>query len=223
MPTGPPSRIFLVDDHPVFRFGIRQLIETHSDLTVIGEAADAASALAALREGPLPDLTLIDLSLPGSSGVDLVKRLASLYPGLRMLIISMHDEHLYAERALRAGAVGYITKATKPEATIQAIRKALRGEITLSDGAATTMLRSALGAPRTSTRYGNLSDRELEVFELIGRGIKPAAIATALSISTKTVERHQAAIKEKLGVSQMSELRRIAAIWSNENREAGID
>ena len=140
-----------------------------------------------------------------------------------MLIISMHDEHLYAERALRAGAVGYITKATKPEATIQAIRKALRGEITLSDGAATTMLRSALGAPRTSTRYGNLSDRELEVFELIGRGMKPAAIATALSISTKTVERHQAAIKEKLGVSQMSELRRIAAIWSNENREAGID
>ncbi len=84
-------------------------------------------------------------------------------------------------------------------------------------------LRSALGAPRTSTRYGNLSDRELEVFELIGRGMKPAAIATALSISTKTVERHQAAIKEKLGVSQMSELRRIAAIWSNENREAGID
>ncbi len=211
------QRIFIIDDHPVVRLGIRLLLEAESDLEVCGEAEDAPSALALLCGDELPDLVLVDVSLPGSGGVDLVKRLRTLYPSLRCLVISMHDEHLYAERAVRAGAVGYVNKALKPSAMVEAVRKALRGEIALSEATATTLLRSAyLGECRTS-RYANLSDRELEVFELIGRGMKAGAISDALKISTKTVERHQAGIKQKLGVAHSSEVRRIAAIWVSES------
>lgn len=211
------QRIFLIDDHPVFRHGLRQLLEAESGLAVCGEAEDAPGALASLQADDLPDLVLVDVSLPSSGGIDLVRRLRVLHPTLRCLVVSMHDEHLYAERAVRAGAVGYITKALKPKTMIAEIRKALRGELALSEGAATTLLRSAYGGERRESRYGNLSDRELEVFELIGRGMKASAISEALCISPKTVERHQAGIKQKLGAAHASELRRIAAIWLSEN------
>ncbi|MCY1004316.1 response regulator transcription factor [Nannocystis pusilla] len=215
--TNSTQRIFLIDDHPVFRHGLRQLLEAESGLAVCGEAEDAPGALASLQAGDLPDLALVDVSLPSSGGIDLVRRLRVLHPQLRCLVVSMHDEHLYAERAVRAGAVGYITKALKPKAMVAEIRKALRGELALSEGAATMLLRSAYGGERRESRYANLSDRELEVFELIGRGMKAGAISEALCISTKTVERHQAGIKQKLGVAHTSELRRIAAIWLSES------
>lgn len=216
------GRIFLVDDHPVFRHGLRQLLEGEGDLEVIGEAEDAAVALSTLRDVSLPDLLVADVSLPGSGGIDLVKRLRALYPELRCIVVSMHDEHLYAERAVRAGAIGYVTKTSKPSEIVEALRKALRGEIALSDGAASALLRSAYrGGRQAPSRYGNLSDRELEVFELIGRGMTTRAVADALSISTKTVERHQAGIKQKLGIAHMSELRRVAAIWLAESTLVG--
>ncbi|MFZ6185420.1 response regulator transcription factor [Nannocystis pusilla] len=217
MTTHTTQRIFLIDDHPVFRHGLRQLLEAESGLAVCGEAEDAPGALESLQAHDLPDLALVDVSLPGSGGIDLVRRLRVLHPTLRCLVVSMHDEHLYAERAVRAGAVGYITKALKPKAMIAEIRKALRGELAFSEGTATALLRSAYGGERRQSRYANLSDRELEVFELIGRGMKASAISQALCISTKTVERHQAGIKQKLGVAHSSELRRIAAIWLSES------
>ncbi len=129
----------------------------------------------------------------------------------------MHLEHLYAERALRAGAVGYLRKTSPAEDILAAVTKAVRGEIALSDLTTTNLLRSAFSGERqVSSRYGNLSDRELEVFELLGRGMKTRAIAEALVISPRTVERHQAGIKQKLGIAHMTELRRIAAIWITE-------
>ncbi len=215
---GKTYQILLVDDHPVFRHGLRKFIEAEQGLQVCGEVGDVPSALAWLQSQSLPDLALVDVSLPGSGGIDLIKRIRVLYPDLPCVVVSMHDEYLYAERAVRAGAIGYITKSSKPSEIIAAIRSALRGEIALKESVASSMLRAAYGGGRqTSSRYANLSDRELEVFDLMGRGMKTSAISDALNISPKTVERHQAGMKEKLGITHASELRRIAAIWVSEN------
>ena len=208
-----PAKIFVVDDHPVFRLGLRRLLEAEGDLVVCGEADDSVGAAARIRDCA-PDLVIVDVSLRQSIGIDLVRQLKLEDERRPVLVISMRDEHLYAERALRAGAAGYITKDVDPAILIGAIRKALRGDLAVSEKLAITMLRaSQQGSPRPSSNLGNLSDREMEVFELVGRGMKTRAIAEALAISIKTVESHQSSIKRKMGIRGMSELRRVAAVW----------
>ncbi len=217
--TQKSAQIFVVDDHPIFRLGIRRLLEAEQDLLIAGEAETSAEAMSKLESSAV-DLVIVDVSLKGSGGIDLVKQLRVIHPQLPLLVISMHDEHLFAERALRAGAAGYVTKDSDPEAIVTAVRKVLRGELAVSEKLAMMMLRANLHGSRESTSMlDSLSDREMEVFELIGRGVKTRAIADSLSISVKTVESHQSNIKRKLGISGMTELRRIAAVWSTGSSE----
>lgn len=213
------SRIFLVDDHPVFRLGLAALIRNEDGLELCGEAASSKQAMAALREMDV-DLVLVDLSLEDGNGLDLLKQLRSQRPKLRTLVISMHDENLFADRALRAGAVGYIPKDTDPAEMIQGLRKALAGEVVLSAAMTSKLLmRSVQGdGHRTASPIESLSDRELEVYELMGRGKTTREVASALSISVKTVETHQAHIKAKLGIRNANELLRSAVTWV-----AGLD
>ncbi|MBK8260730.1 MAG: response regulator transcription factor [Nannocystis sp.] len=212
----PPRRprILIIDDHPVFRFGLGQLLQGEEDLEVCGEAVDSASALDAAQR-LRPDLAITDISLPGVGGIELIKRLRALYPELRLLVVSMHDEALFAERSLRAGAGGYVMKDAPASALLGALRRVLRGEMAVSEEIANKMLQTLVRGrerDREST-LACLSDRELEVYELIGRGMRTRDIAEALHISVKTVEAHQASIKHKLGIDSTTTLRRDAAIW----------
>jgi DNA-binding NarL/FixJ family response regulator len=212
----PPQRrrILIIDDHPVFRFGLGQLLQGEEDLVVCGEAVDSASALDAAQR-LRPDLAITDISLPGVGGIELIKRLRALYPELRLLVVSMHDEALFAERSLRAGAGGYVMKDAPASALLGALRRVLRGEMAVSEEIANKMLQTLVRGrerDREST-LSCLSDRELEVYELIGRGMRTRDIAEALHISVKTVEAHQASIKHKLGIDSTTTLRRDAAIW----------
>jgi len=208
------SRILIIDDHPVFRFGLGQLLRDEPDLVVCGEAVDSASALDAVAR-LRPDLAITDLSLPGVGGIELIKRLRALYPELRLVVVSMHDEALFAERSLRAGASGYVMKDAPATTLLGALRRVLRGEMAVSEEIANKMLQSLVrGRERgRESTLSCLSDRELEVYELIGRGMRTRDIAEALHISVKTVEAHQASIKHKLGMDSTTTLRRDAAIW----------
>lgn len=216
-PEGGPTRarVVLVDDHPVFRLGLAQLIAAEPDLEVSGEAEDADAALALLRAGPV-DLAVVDLSLKTSNGIDLIKQIRGLWPELKVLVLSMHDEQLFGERVLKAGANGYLMKHVAAQQIIGAIRKALRGELAVSEHLAETMLQAIIARPRAGTGIENLSDRELAVFELLGRGHDTRSIAEALKISIKTVETHQANIKLKLGAQSAHQLRRLAVLWATE-------
>ena len=209
-----PARIFLVDDHPVFRLGLAALIRNEEGLELCGEAASSQEAMAALREREV-DLVLIDLSLEDGNGVDLIKRLKAERPKLRCLVVSMHDENLFANRALRAGALGYLSKDTKPAELIAGVRKALLDEVVLSPAMTSKLLMRAVhgGSAEPASPIATLSDRELEVFELIGRGKTTREVAQALHISIKTVETHQANIKSKLGMRNANELLRAAVTW----------
>lgn len=209
-----PARIYLVDDHPVFRLGLASLIRSEQGLELSGEAETTKEAMAALQELDV-DLVLMDLSLKDGNGLDLIKRLKVLRPKLPVLAVSMHDENLFAERALRAGAIGYISKDTDPSEIIEGVRKALRGEVVLSPAMASKLLRRAMhgGASGPVSPVAVLSDRELEIYELIGRGMTTREVAGSLSISVKTVETHQANIKAKLGVRNANELLRSAVTW----------
>lgn len=207
--------IFIVDDHPIMRRGYAQLIGSEPDLVMNGEAGSAAEALTAL-ERIRPDLVVIDISLGGANGLELTKQLTALHPGLAILIISMHQEALYAPRALAAGARGYIMKSEADRTTIDAIRHILAGGYYFSEEMTASFL-SRLGGGRVATTPSDpldrLSDRELEIFELLGRGHTSSEIAAALAISPKTVETHRARIKEKLGVSSGRELLLYAVRW----------
>ena len=214
------SRVLLVDDHPIFRLGLGQLISAEPDLQVIGEAEDAEAAMTLLRERTV-DLAVIDLSLKTGSGIDLIKQIRQMWPDLKVLVLSMHDEQLYGERVLRAGANGYLMKHVAAERIIGAIRKALRGELAVSEQLAETMLHAMVARPRAGTGIENLSDRELEVFELLGRGHDTRSIAEALKISVKTVETHQSNLKLKLGAQSAHQLRRIAVLWATERLAPG--
>lgn len=210
-PTTTPQKatrkVIIVDDHPILREGLAQLINEQGDLTICGQFEDAASAFDAL--GSLrPDLALVDISLKGSSGIELLKNLKASYPEVRVLILSMHDELLYAERVLRAGASGYIMKQEATEQVLVAIRKVLAGEIYLSEKMNARLMHQLI----TGRNHGNgtimerLSDRELEVFGLIGQGRGTREIAEQLNLSVKTVESHRAHIKEKLDLKTATEL-----------------
>jgi DNA-binding NarL/FixJ family response regulator len=201
------SRILIVDDHPLFREGLRRMIERNPEWTVCGEAADAAEALAAIPAHE-PDLVMVDISLGGASGLDLIKTIKAQYEELPVLVISMHDESLYAQRAIRAKAMGYVMKH-EPAKTVQAaISKVLAGSLYLSDAMSTSMLsKFMLGKedePRSATE--TLSDRELEVFRMLGQGKGTRQIAGELNLTIATINSFRARIKEKLGVKSSSEL-----------------
>lgn len=211
----PKRRLFLVEDHPVTREGFARLLNFEPDLEVCGQAGTASEALAVVKSLN-PDLVIVDISLAGRSGLELLKDLAHLHPRLLMLVLSTHDEGMYAERSLRAGAHGYIMKSASISQILEAIRRVLSGKTYLSDRM-NQVLHSRLiedGAARLPSGVDRLSDRELEIFKLIGQGQTTAQIAGALDISPNTVSTHRAHIREKLGIQSLNELVCRAAQWA---------
>jgi DNA-binding NarL/FixJ family response regulator len=219
-----PTRIVIVDDHPLLRKGVGQLINNEKDLLVVGEAEDAAKALTAI-ETSRPDVALIDISLGGASGIELLKNIKARFPKLQVLVLSMHDESVYAHRALRAGASGYIMKQEATEKVLTALRKVLRGEVYLSDRLGARMLNTLVGGRSSSATspIEALSDRELEVFSLIGQGHGTRPIAEKLHLSVKTIESHRAHIKEKLNLQTATELVHHAIQWVQSERVVGAE
>jgi DNA-binding NarL/FixJ family response regulator len=213
-PDRPKSKVFLVDDHPLVREHLRSLLERDADLVVCGEAADAPTALSLIpvRE---PDLVILDISLKRSHGLELLKDLKEWRPKLPVLVLSMHDETLYAERSLRAGAMGYITKEEATVNVLTAIRKVLAGQVYLSERMAGRMMQKlARGTtPAASSPLELLADRELEVFQMIGRGLGTRQIAEELRLGIKTVESYRARIKEKLHLTDANQLLQHAIQW----------
>src|SRR5580704_156536 len=208
------ARILIVDDHPLVRSGLKLLIDCEPDLSVCGEAANADEAMR-LLENQKPDLLIVDLSLKESSGLELIKRIKARHPDAKMLVSSMFEESLYAERVLNAGALGYVHKQEGMEKVIEAIRCVLSGRIWLSNSMNDRMLRRmtvSQPAPSQSPVH-TLSDRELEVFEMLGRGRATKDIAKQLHLSIKTVETHREKIKAKLGLQSAAELNRAAVQW----------
>jgi len=212
MPSQSRHRILIVDDHPMMREGLRTLIGRERDLIVCGEAETAGQALDAVAKLK-PDLVLADITLPGPNGIELIKDICALQQGLLILVISMHDESLYAERVLRAGARGYIMKQESAPTMMQAIRQVLAKRIYLSDKVSARILEYVVGKRTEASPIKRLSDREWEVFQLIGRGRSTVQIAKELHLSPKTVEAHRAHVKEKLDLRTMTELVSFASRW----------
>lgn len=211
---GKKFSILVVDDHPIIREGISKIINQQPDLEVIGEAVGGVDAMQFLKNR-MPDLAIIDISLKESSGIDLIKEIKIKIGSLPILVLSMHPETIYAERVLRIGARGYIMKHEPPEKIINAIRRILQGKIYLSPEIAEKILGGLTGMKQDehSVPITNLSDRELEVFQLIGQGFKPHQIAEKLYLSVKTVETYTSRLKKKLNVETASELRILAINW----------
>jgi len=208
------KKIFIVDDHPIFRKGLSQLINEEKDLKVVGEAPSVADAIEMMNKS-WPDLAIVDITLEDRSGMDLIQYLREHRPGLPILVISMHDESLYAERVLRAGALGYITKQELTSDVVSAIRQVLWGKRYLS----TKMVDALLGKLVTGqsgegdTDIYYLSNRELEVFQLLGKGFKRGEIANILSLSVKTIGTYHESIKKKLNLKSSTELMKHAVTW----------
>jgi DNA-binding NarL/FixJ family response regulator len=209
------ARVMLVDDHPIVRQGLANLIEDEKDLTVCAQVESAEGALAAM-ETARPDVIVIDVALGERSGLELVKDVRARWPEMPMLVLSMHDELLYAERALRAGAKGYVMKQEATEKVMEGIRKVLDGELYVSDRMAARLMTQAVhdrGAPPANP-LSRLSDRELEVFTMIGHGLGTREISKRLIVSIKTVEAHREHIKEKLNLKNGTELMRFAVQYT---------
>jgi len=213
----PPSHrsVFIVEDHPLVGEGLAKLIEQQKDLRVCGQAASVGPAYDAIVRGR-PDLVVVDLALRGESGLELIKRLRSLKEAPRMLVLSMYDEATYAERSLRAGALGYVMKKESASKLIEAIRRVLDGQLFISEAIANEVVRKSIGAPmaKAPPRVDQLSDRELEIFRRIGLGQKTRSIAADLMISLKTVQAHCMHIKAKLGIANATMLIREAVRWA---------
>lgn len=212
----PPEKkkVFVVDDHAVLRRGLAQLVAQEPDLVICGEAADARAALEGMEKAT-PDVAVVDISLRDSSGIELIKDIKVRWPDLPVLVLSVYDESPYAERVLRAGAKGYVTKGEASERVIQGIRQVLRGEVYVSDKAASRMICKFVKALPGSKDFSidSLSDREFEVFELIGQGLQTRQIAARLHLSVKTIDTHRQNIKRKLGLSNAPELLQRAIQW----------
>ena len=209
-----PKRIVIVDDHPLFRKGLAELIHSDGSFAVCGEAANASEAMDVIRKLD-PDLMIVDLSLPGANGIELIKNIRAEYAKLPILVLSMHDESLYALRAMRAGADGYVMKHEAMTNVVQAIHEVFNGHPYLSPAMAAQVItkfahRQAQGEVDTVER---LSDRELEILELIGKGNEVRDIAKLLHLSPKTVETHRAHIKDKLDLKNSREVARFALQW----------
>lgn len=211
-----PIRVFVVDDHPIFRLGVARLLESETDLRIVGEAASVAEAVERLGELEV-DVVLVDLALRGENGLSLVRRLGGRRASVRMLVLSMHEEEGYAERSLRAGAHGYLTKLEAAERLADAIRDIAEGEVVISD----VLARRARW--KTDDDAGALlSVREREVFTMLGKGRTTQQSAELLGISVKTVESHHANIKRKLELQNMNELVRAAVLWLNERERDAV-
>lgn len=213
-PKTTEKRLLIVDDHPMMRTGLAQLIGTEDGLKVCVEADNAGQALNAVSKQQF-DLALVDISLPDKNGLELIKDMRALNPGLPILVVSMHDEMIYAERVLRAGARGYIMKQEGGHKFLQAIRQVLGGQVYVSEKMSARILENLSGSQSgaAGSPVRKLSDREFEVFQLIGQGVGTSEIATRLHLSVKTVEVHRANIKQKLNLSTATELVRYAVRW----------
>lgn len=208
-------RIFIVEDHPITRRGLIGLINQEADLKVCGEADSAVRALDAIKTLK-PDLALVDITLPRKSGLMLIKDIRLWAPGVYVLVLSMHDENLYAERVLRAGGHGYIMKTEGGEKLLQAIRQVLAGKTFVSENVSRWIVDTFAGRRRENgdSSLGLLTDREFEVFELLGQGLPTAEIGHRLHLSPKTVDSHRLHIKEKLQLHSLPELLRYAVRWA---------
>ena len=215
------SKILVVDDHPMIREGLVRLVDNEQDLAICGQADDALEALKAISETK-PDVVVVDISLKNSSGIELMKSIKAQYPKLPVLILSMHNEALYAERALRAGAMGYIMKQEASEKLLAAIRHVLCGQIYVSDKVSKRLIRK-LARGKTdmvASPIDSLSDRELEVFHLIGQGYGTSQIAEKLYLSIKTIETYRTHIKEKLNLTNSRELLQYAIQWVSSQKDS---
>jgi DNA-binding NarL/FixJ family response regulator len=207
-------KVFLVEDHPIFRRGLCDLLEEEEDFEVCGEAEDVGAALEGIGR-TRPDVALVDISLKGRSGLELVKTLSSTDPELPILMISTHEENLYAERSLRAGARGYVMKHETADSIVNAVREVLAGRVWVSRGVASALLSRSVGetVPATAPPEERLSDRELEVFALFGQGLTTKEVSERLALSHKTIGTYRERIKEKLGLRNSAELLRHAVQW----------
>ena len=211
------TRVFIVDDHPLVRESLASLIARQDDLVVCGEAASASAALAAIGAAK-PDVAIVDISMDGRSGLELIRDLKMMHPKLAILVLSMHDEQVYAERALRAGARGYLMKREATKKVIEAIRRVKDGRLVVSDRMASTLTEKLVvgKTPEDIPPVARLSDRELEVFRLLGQGRGTREVAERLSLSAKTVQAYCARIKDKLGLQSSTQLLREAVRWLEE-------
>jgi DNA-binding NarL/FixJ family response regulator len=210
------SRILVVDDHAVVREGLSKLINQEADMVVCGEAEDGPSALKAIA-ACRPDLAIVDISLSSASGLDVTKDIKIQFPGIRVLVLSMHEELLFAERALRAGASGYIMKVEAPKTLIEAIRRVLGGKIFLSEKMTEHFLNQVVKTPAagTDSPIKSLTDREFEVFMMIGKGIGTRQIAERIHLSVKTIDAYREHLKKKLNLKNAAELVQYAIEWSH--------
>ena len=213
------SRIMIVDDHAIVLHGLKELINSEPDLEVTMTADSAERALQMLRKG-LPDIVVTDISLPGLSGLELIKEVTLMHPGLPSLVLSMHDELVHGERALRAGAKGYLVKQEAPEKVIKAIRTVLAGGRYLSARMQSLLTQKVRGRPgkQPVSILSSLTDREQEIFRMIGLGLGTSEIAAKVNRSVKTIEAHRANLKAKLGLRNAHELNRFAANWADRGR-----
>ena len=218
---GAKARIFLVDDHPLVRESLTSLIDQQPDMAVCGEAEDAGGAMKAIAASR-PDIIIMDLSLKESSGLELIKQVKLRFPGLGIIVLSMHDERLYAERCVRAGARGYVMKRESTRRIVAAIREVRGGRLCLSPQMEAEFAERFVGGRGTVgiTPLESLSDRELEVFHLLGRGMETRQVAESLHVSIKTVQAYCARIKQKLRLSTATELLREAVRWQQEQVQA---
>lgn len=208
-------RVLLVDDHPLVRERLTEILNREPDLEVCGEAEDRHQAISQIERGS-PDLAIVDLTLKNSDGLELIKDIHSRWPDLLALVVSMHDESLYAERVIRAGARGYITKQEATRNILQAVRTVIEGGIYLNQKMATQMIdRFTSSRPLTVPSVQLLADRELQVFELTGRGLNTRQISQRLHIGVKTVETYRARIREKLKLKEPAELLKHAIAWTH--------
>jgi DNA-binding NarL/FixJ family response regulator len=213
------TRIVIIDDHPLVREGLIGLLAAQSDFAVCGEASGAREARQIVAETK-PDVVIIDLTLPDGSGLELIKEFKSKWPAMKLLVLSMHDESLFAERVLRAGAVGYVSKHEASRTIVQAVRTILAGKLYLSPNMTELVVQRAFvsGVDVSRSPVERLTEREREVFELIGQGLSSRQIAVKLSVSPKTVETHREHIKEKLELTTGAELAKYAVQWVLENQ-----
>jgi len=213
-------RVFVVDDHAVLRYGLSELISGCPDLEICGQAGSAEEALASIGSAS-PDLAILDITLPGMSGLELIKTLKEKCPAVQILVLSMHDETIYARRAVRAGARGYIMKQRAINEVVDAVRRILDGDLYLSQAMSRHVLEAAFRSdnPVAESPVTRLTDRELEVFRLIGQWKGATEIAQRLKLSIKTVETYQAKLKEKLGLKDSTQLLYQALRWVHEPGE----
>ena len=217
-PASTKAKVLIVDDHPVVREGLAMHLAAQPDLEVGGEAEDLPGALALLASAR-PDVAIIDISLKNSNGIELIRRIKEHHEAVRILVWSMYPENLYAERALRAGAQGYLNKGQATHHVLDAVRAILQGRVYVSGEFTNQLLHRVVGQkPEERSPIDNLSDRELEAFQLMGEGMTTESIAEKMHVSPKTVETFRARIKEKLGISNLTELIQRAAQWVVESK-----